>query len=314
MRAAFRPGTRSNLRTQLKSYLLFCTYFRKEPFPATSLQLRCYAQFISRTLKSPQSIQNYLSGIKTAHMLYGHSTSAFAEPDVKLTLSGISKSSTHTSLQRLPVTPQMLQQMHRHIDQQDELDVTIYAAILIMFFAFLRRSNIAPKSAKSFDKHRNLLRQDIIANDSGLEVIVRWSKTIQCSERVLSIPLVAIPSSPLCPVTAYKAMLRKIPASPKQPAFVVHDSHGRCLPLTQSQLTKRFDELISILDLDSKVYSLHSLRRGGATFARLSGASIDAIKTHGDWKSNAVELYIKIPFSQRLTVTQDMANLIVNER
>jgi hypothetical protein len=39
-----------------------------------------------------------------------------------------------------------------------------------------------------------------------------WSKTIQCGERTLYIPLVEIPNSSLCPVKAYINMITLIPA------------------------------------------------------------------------------------------------------
>jgi len=313
MRAAFRPGTEANLRTQLRSYLLFCNYFKLTPFPASPYVLRCFIQLLSRTFKSHQSIRNYVSGIKTFHSLLGHKTCAFTSIDVLLTMRGIAKLSTHHPRQKLPVTPDMLLNMHKHLDLDDSLDTTVYAAILIMFFAFLRRSNITPRSTTSFDVHRNLTRRDIVANPAGLGVIIRWSKTIQCHERVLTIPLTAIPSSPLCPIAAYSKMVQLIPAAPQDPAFVVPHRDSKLRPLTQAQLATRFKELISSIGLDHKLYSLHSLRRGGATFARLAGVPTDLIKIHGDWKSNAYQLYIKVPFTQRLSLTQDMARLIRNK-
>lgn len=310
MKAAFRPGTAANLQTQLRAYLLFCNYFTQSPFPVSSFTLRCFIQLLSRSFKSVQSIRNYVSGIKTFHSLLGHSTAAFSSIDVILTLQGIAKSSTHHPLQKLPVTPDILLAMYEHLDLQSPLDVAVFAGILIMFFAFLRRSNIAPKSTKSFDITRNLSRQDIVSNEKGLVVIIHWSKTIQCHERVLTIPLTAIPSSTLCPVAAYSRMVRLIPAEKHQPAFLLPQPNGTLAPLTQGQLATRFQELISAVGLNTKLYSLHSLRRGGATFARLAGVSTDLIKMHGDWKSNCYELYIKIPLSQRLSLTQDMAKLI----
>lgn len=35
LRSAYSSGTFSNLRTQFKAFLLFCTYFRFTPTPAT---------------------------------------------------------------------------------------------------------------------------------------------------------------------------------------------------------------------------------------------------------------------------------------
>ena len=43
----------------------------------------------------------------------------------------------------------------------------------------------------------------------------------------------------------------------------------------------------------NKGYTPHSLRRGGATFFAEKGVPLPAIKRHGKWRSDAIELYLK---------------------
>ncbi|XP_078658806.1 uncharacterized protein LOC144904085 [Branchiostoma floridae x Branchiostoma belcheri] len=63
--AAFAEGTWSNLRTQLRTYLLFCTFYDITAFPATLDTLETFSQFLSRSFRAPGSIANYISGLKT---------------------------------------------------------------------------------------------------------------------------------------------------------------------------------------------------------------------------------------------------------
>ena len=65
------------------------------------------------------------------------------------------------------------------------------------------------------------------------------------------------------------------------------------------------------LCLDASQYAGHSFRRGGASFAHQAGLPVDMIKLLGDWKSDAVLLYLTVPFHMRfisnLTISQDIA-------
>ena len=73
-RQAFAEGTNKNLTIQWETFLLFCFYFKLTYLPVDTETLSLYAQFLSRSFKSVQSIKNYLSGVKTMHYLLGYST------------------------------------------------------------------------------------------------------------------------------------------------------------------------------------------------------------------------------------------------
>jgi hypothetical protein len=48
--------------------MVFCEYFQINPIPTTVQVLCFYAQFLSRSFKSVNSIKNYLSGVKLLHL------------------------------------------------------------------------------------------------------------------------------------------------------------------------------------------------------------------------------------------------------
>ena len=56
-RSAYAVGTVKNLKTQWESYLSFCLYFGLGYLPADTNIPSLYAQFLSRTFKSTQSIK-----------------------------------------------------------------------------------------------------------------------------------------------------------------------------------------------------------------------------------------------------------------
>ena len=60
------------------------------------------------------------------------------------------------------------------------------------------------------------------------------------------------------------------------------------------------------LQLDLSSISAHSLRRGGATAAANAGISLEEIKEHGWWKSDAVLAYIRKSIAVRRAVVERM--------
>ncbi|KAI8516428.1 hypothetical protein Bbelb_050090 [Branchiostoma belcheri] len=64
-RAAFAEGTWANLRAYLRAFLLFCTYYT--PFPVDVLEP--FAEFLGRSFRARAAIFNYLSGLKTLHVI-----------------------------------------------------------------------------------------------------------------------------------------------------------------------------------------------------------------------------------------------------
>ena len=59
-------------------------------------------------------------------------------------------------------------------------------------------------------------------------------------------------------------------------------------------------------------YGSHSFRRGGATFALEAGVPLDSIAVMGDWKSDAMYLYLHMPLSQRLRAQQSISSYILS--
>jgi len=88
--------------------------------------------------------------------------------------------------QKLPITPDILRRICPLLSA--DVDSGFWAAILIGFYTFSRKSNLVPKSAQDYDFSKNLSRSDFFIRSWGLVIFVRWSKTIQFKQRRLLIP------------------------------------------------------------------------------------------------------------------------------
>jgi hypothetical protein len=68
VRHVYAEGTNQNLKIQWETYIMFCFYFGFQSLPSSVKVLTLYAQFLSKSFVSVQSIKNYISGTKTLHL------------------------------------------------------------------------------------------------------------------------------------------------------------------------------------------------------------------------------------------------------
>ena len=194
-RSAYAEGTIKNLKIQWESYLSFCMYFGLTYLPADTNVLCLYAQCLSRTFKSTQSIKNYISGIKTMHYILGYATDKINDFLLNLSLKGIARLKPHCVQQALPISPDMLVQMSSFMDLSKPNDSVYWCLFLFAFYLFARKSNLVPTTKKDLNSKKFLLRKNVSNEKDFLLVTMNWSKTIQYGERLLQTPLVPIPDS-----------------------------------------------------------------------------------------------------------------------
>ena len=63
---------------------------------------------------------------------------------------------------------------------------------------------------------------------------------------------------------------------------------------------------------DAAKYAGHSILRGGVSFAFQVGVPLELIKITGDWKSNAVSLYLTVSLNIRLCTSNLLTKHILN--
>jgi hypothetical protein len=311
-RAAFAEGTQRNLRTQWKTFLLFCTYFQFSAFPVDATTLCLYAQFLSRSFKSVDSIRNYISGVRVLHLFLDLDTSQFDSFQLRLLSRGLKRLNPHCPKQALPITPAILVSLVGLLDLTDPNDSTFWCLFLFAFYLMARKSNLVPTVRADFKDGKFIRRGDVSGDADMLLVKFSWTKTIQFGQRVLIMPLLSMTDSSLCPVKAFLNMIELVPGSPSDAVFLLVDN-GKTRPLTYGVFQSTLRRLLGGIVENPSDYSSHSFRRGGASWAFHSGVTSELIQLAGDWRSDAYKLYLQYSLEDKVGVCKKMQLQMVQD-
>ncbi|VDI18828.1 Hypothetical predicted protein [Mytilus galloprovincialis] len=197
---AYAESTKKTYMTYLKSFVAFCNLIGIPVVPLSQENLARYIAHLSRRLKY-NSLCNYLSIIRILHLEAGYS-SPIDTHLVSNVLKGARRVLGDVNTAKLPITPKILFKIFAIISFNDTKDVAFWAACLVAFFSFFRKSNLLTPSVNDFDPDRHLSRHNVFFREDGVLLRISKSKTIQFAERCLDIPLPAIKNSPLCPSQA----------------------------------------------------------------------------------------------------------------
>ena len=97
---------------------------------------------------------------------------------------------------------------------------------------------------------------------SGANIHVSATKTIQCQQWSVVLPIPSIPGSHLCPTSALHCHLSLNPGPVSAPLFSVISGPG-LQPITYKQFCAFLSRVISRLQLDASNFSPHSFRQAG---------------------------------------------------
>ena len=143
-------------------------------FPCSALHLLQYIVFLARSL-SASSVPNYLNVVRLLHLQYGY-PNPLEEPLFKhqktLLMRGIKRLHGAQVSQKLPITPDVLYKMQCHLNFACSFDATFWAACLVAFFSFFRKSNLLPPSTAKFDPQLHLRNCDVRLYPWGIILVV----------------------------------------------------------------------------------------------------------------------------------------------
>ena len=141
----------------------------------------------------------------------------------------------------------------------------MWALFLVAFFTFWHKSNLVPDNTwRIFSKV--ITKANLVFVSVGANIHVSATKTIQCQQRSLILPIPMIPGSCLCPILALRRHLAVNLGPVSAPLFSVFSGLGFA-PITYKQFCVFLSRVLSKLHLDPSLYSPHSFCQGGATFA-----------------------------------------------
>ena len=309
--ATYAHNTKRTYRTHQRAYTKFCELMKVPLVPASSTLLCMYAAYLARFLL-PRSVCLYLNFVGLLHKEFGFINPLSDNWALSTVLTGIKRVLGTPPKPRLPISIDLLRGIRSRLNLNSSRHASFWAICLVSFFGLFRKSHLLPVSAHTFNPKQLFTRADFSLFSSYILINVRWSKTIQLGQRIITIPLVAIPSSPLCPVSAVKHAFSLSPSCPPEfQAFCWHDSSlFKASVFTYKSFMTCMRQCLTELGIKPDQYGSHSFRRGGATFALEAGVALDTISLLGDWKSDAMFLYLNMPLSSRISAQQTMASYI----
>jgi hypothetical protein len=285
--SAYADTTKKTYKSQLASFFKFCLEHNRVPIPVEQTTLVAYVVHLANRLL-PSSIPGYLNVIRLLHVEAGLKNPLSENIELTLMKKGINRLKGQPPVQKLPITPSILRDIYGLLDLKKPGDAAFWLALLVGFFGFLRKSTLLPSSG-TLIPGKFISRGDVV--DLSLEsfvLIIRHSKVIQFGQRCLTIPYHHVLDTKLCPVKALLIHLghSSLPALRTLFNYVVEKKE---VMLVHSSFVARLKCVLQSAGVNPQLYSAHSLRRGGASFAFQAGLSPLEIKRRGDWASMAYE-------------------------
>lgn len=297
--AQYADSTNLTRSVQIKAYLEFCEKFspRIQPYPCDSEQICLYVCYLARRLTFC-SIRNYISALSNHLKDLDLPPVDYSNHSIKKLLMGVKRLKGDSRKQASPLLPENLLRLFGGMTGS-YAHTSVRAAMLVSFRALLRKGHVTYSD-------NVLLRKDIVFHEWGMMLMITRSKTNQYRERIHYIPVSKVRGNSLCAVFWTSLHFKQCPAPPEAVAFRL-PRRGHSVPMTYGFYSQVIKLMCVNAALDEHEFSSHSLRRGGATFLRMCGATIQDIKERGDWKSNAVFEYLKLSVSERLDMDMRFA-------
>ena len=279
-------------------------------YPPCPMNVARYLTDYSDQVGAYGTVNNILSSIKKFYELSGYSLDT-RSPVIDLLLKACKRTMSSESKPKSPIQVSHIILIKNLIDFSNPLHYAFFAALVIQFFSTVRISNLLPVSANCFASNKHLKRSDIVHVQNALILTLPWSKTLQNSDNIFTIPIASNPNSVLDPVAIYLGFMYANRVPQNFPAFS-YCQHGIVHILTQSVYIEYLKYFIARLGFDPVSFSSHSVRRGSASFLFECGVKTQLLKNHGTWKSDCYYRYLNYNFKQKLIPTQSM-NAKINQ-
>ena len=291
-----RPGTRSNILSQIKTYIAFCFYFKLQDVPASADTLCTYAEFLLRSLRSPASARSYLSAVSTLHVWLSQDIGVFSSAQLRQFWKGVDLTVRYFPNSKLPLTLPQLRILLSSSCTLGKFAVVFRALLPLTFFTMVRISSFLPLHPRQFDYTRHLALSDLRITDTGFSVRIEWAKNLQNSRDQFMLPVLPNQDSVICPVknlSNYLPILYR--TTPDSPLFVVPGD--KLIPLSIPLARSWFRRVSDTTSLAGTDLLSHSVRRGSCTAAFSAGASLPELVFFGGWHSLSIFNYLSAPLA-----------------
>jgi hypothetical protein len=291
----------------LNKYLEFCESFRLTPLPISEHVFSLFTEFLHQKKLKSSTIKTILAGVKSALRRDGFMVPKEQFETVRLALLGIQKTEDKAIHRMSPITPVILQGMYHSTNVNSKSQAALWSMTLTCFYLLLRKSQVCVDQEEEWDK---LIKTSDVrkATDGSFTISVFSTKTSRSKTAEIKFPLLPIPNSTLCPVTALESHLKLNNPNPLAPLF----SDRFSKPITYKIFSSFIKEKVAKAGYNPSNFNTHSLRRGGATHAFKSGIPEPLIQAMGDWRSDCYKVYLTNSFDTRRNMARKVVESITS--
>ena len=272
-------NTLKTRKSQWRRYFTFCLDHDLVPLPSTAEIVCLFVVHLTKTV-SYVTITHYVSGLWALHKYMGYTHPEPSQFLIQSTIKGAKKLLGAATNPALPLSPANLVDIYKTLDLSLFVDLKFWTALVLSFRCLLRVGHIVSSP-------HQLRVSDIHFTPAGMDLFMYSSKTIQCRERVNRIPVVESVGSLLCPVR----FLRLYLDASKRKSF------NSLFSFSYSSYNSKLKLACKEIGLTGH-YSTHSVRRGSASYLA-TFLPLHDVKSHGDWRSWAVLLYLSDTYDSR---------------
>ena len=284
-------NTKDSYSTYAKQYLDYAALKNFDPKSEITL-----ASFMKASLERGLSRSTINSSIVAAVAdLYRFDDDRMSRGALVTQVKKVVKENTPTPIQKKPLEMELIKRMATLVTPSF-VHVRDFFMILLMTVCMLRESEAVA-----------LLADDVTLEFMGgawcLVVLVQMSKTDQerAGHTILVSPSPLRLNCPLFWFSVYDHM------RVKGSGFFFHQAKGARRNVMEGLSVNTPCHIVknrlTEIGIDSSDYGSHSCRRGGATAAVAANVDIHLVKRHGNWKSDAVYLYVVDSVKARLSVS-----------
>lgn len=247
----------------------------------TILNICMYVQWLANSHSSPSTVKNYLSGAKNWVLEHRGCILSFLSQEVGKMVKSVVKHSSHVVRRAAPLFNHHLEIISSYCDYNLNVPLAVKPCILLGHALFLRASNLVSPSLDVWGGPHTIKASDITCYENKLVVRIASTKTLI---KPVHVTVPVNPCASICPVRAWNYYHSVMSPSRLGPAFIISPYH----PLTAKQVVLCMRQALSFdTSIDVSQVSMHSLRRGAAQSAALSGTPTQEIMSAGLWTSES---------------------------
>ena len=246
-------------------------------------------------------MQVYLAAIRALHVYKDLPVPLLTTPRIQLALKSLSHHAPEVK-QALPITYAIMKGFKSLLTNSME-DMALWTCMTLLFFGCRRAGEIVPSNEQmSMGFHYPRVCDVVFNPNPTLAALVTISRT-KTQPKGFTLVL-GCSGSDICPYCALVRYLRARGITDTQinpgPLLVHIDGS----PLNKDYLITRQKVLLHMLGINSKGFTPHSYRAGGATQLALNGVSEYWVQKSGQWKSMCYRRYIRESITTQASLTR----------